>query len=81
MFIDAAFLEINSRALDNVCDDLLVHVSDLRVRHLGLFVECGCWLRCLVLDLTLRNAMRCGGRSGLESDYDPAPVQETLRRP
>lgn len=36
MFINAALLEIHSRALNDICDDLLVHVSDLRVRHLSL---------------------------------------------
>ena len=34
MLIDASLLEIDSRALDNICDDLLIDLTDLRVRHL-----------------------------------------------
>lgn len=37
MFINTTLLEINARALDHIVDDLLVHVSDLRVRHLAWF--------------------------------------------
>lgn len=33
MLIDTTFLEIDSRALDNICNDLLIDVSDLSVRH------------------------------------------------
>ena len=40
MFINAAFLEIDSGALDNICDDLRVDVSDLSVRHLD-GIACG----------------------------------------
>jgi hypothetical protein len=41
LFIDAALLEINSGALDDICDDLLVDISHLSVRHL----EEGCsWI-------------------------------------
>lgn len=36
LFIDAALFEVYSRALNDICDDLLVHVSDLCVRHLGV---------------------------------------------
>ena len=34
MLINASFLEIDSGALDNICDDLLIDLTDLRVRHL-----------------------------------------------
>lgn len=34
VFVNAAFLEIDSRALDDICDDLRVDTADLSVRHL-----------------------------------------------
>ena len=34
MFVNAAFLEIDSRALDDICDDLRIDIADLSVRHL-----------------------------------------------
>jgi hypothetical protein len=34
MLIDASLFEIDSGALDNICDDLLIDLTDLRVRHL-----------------------------------------------
>lgn len=34
MFINAAFLEIDSRTLDNICDDLRIDIANLSVRHL-----------------------------------------------
>jgi len=36
MFIDATFLEVDARRLDDILDDLLVYGSDLVVRHLAL---------------------------------------------
>jgi len=33
MIIDAALLEINSGTLDDICDDLLINISDLCIRH------------------------------------------------
>ena len=36
MFINAAFLEVDSRAFDDIRDDLRVHISDLSVRHLDI---------------------------------------------
>ena len=33
-FIDTAFLEIDSGTLDDICDDLLVDVAHLGIRHL-----------------------------------------------
>lgn len=32
--LHATFLEINPRCLNHILDDLLVHIADLRVRHL-----------------------------------------------
>lgn len=39
MVVDAGFFEVDPRAVDHVCDDLRVDVSDLCVRHLG-YVAC-----------------------------------------
>lgn len=33
MFINPSFLEINSGTFDDICNDLLIDTSDLRVRH------------------------------------------------
>ena len=35
MFIDAALLEVNSGALDDISNNLLVDIADLSVGHLG----------------------------------------------
>jgi hypothetical protein len=32
--VDASLFEVDSRALNDICDDLLVDVSDLCIRHL-----------------------------------------------
>ena len=45
MFIDATLFKIDSRALDDICDDLLIDVSDLVVRHLDGFDLWRCRLR------------------------------------
>ena len=42
---DASLFEVDTRALNDICDDLLVDVSDMCIRHLD---ECRLWVLCCV---------------------------------
>ena len=44
---DASLFEVDSRALNDICDDLLVDISDLCIRHLD---GCLCGVVCCVDD-------------------------------
>ena len=42
---DASLFEVDTRALNDICDDLLVDVSDMCIRHLDECL-CGCCVVC-----------------------------------